>query len=135
MTRVCAIFLMFLAAAATSGCIVIKNPFQGPGADARAAARSAGESSEGRIARTRADRAQDERELLRRAVETLARTRRIGHAASLKRAPGERVIFDYAYFDHDLKEMIEAIREYLAARDTGVRAARTPVPLQLDYTR
>lgn len=135
MTRVCTIFLMFLAAAAVSGCIVIKNPFQESGADARVPSYVAGDLSAGRGARMRAGRAQDERELLRHAVDTLARTRRIGHAASLKRTPGERVTFDYTYFDHDLKEMIEAIREYLAAHGTGARAARAPTPLKLDYAR
>ena len=136
MTKSRAIFSTFIAALAVSGCIVIKNPFQNTDAVARAPTGAAGGWGEGRIARTRTGAAErDERELLGRAMETLAQTRRIGHAASLNRATHARVIFDYAYFDRDLAEMIDAIREYLKARDTGVRAARATRPLKLDYAR
>lgn len=136
MTRVCKIFLIFLAATAVSGCITVKNPFQSPGADARPPAGVTDGWGGGRRAHARAGGAgQDERELLTRALEALAQTRRIGRAASRNRTPGARVVFDYVYFDHDLQEMIKAVREYLTARDTGVRAARAAPPLKLDYAR
>lgn len=129
MSKVCKFFLIFLAATAASGCITVKNPFQSPGADAR-------DLDAGRVARARAAGAgRDERELLLRALETLAQTRRIGHAAALNRTPGAGVVFDYVYFDHDLQEMIKAVREYLSARDNGARAPRATPPLKLDYTR
>ena len=133
MTRVCRIFLIFLGAAAVSGCIVIKNPFQDAGATARAPAGAASESGEVRRAPARTGAAEkDERELLMHAVKTLAQTRRIGRAASRNRIPGAPVVFDYTYFDHDLQEMIKAVREYLAVRASDGRA--TP-PLKLDYAR
>lgn len=136
MTRFCKTFLIFLAAIAVSGCITIKNPFQSPGADARMAARDASGLDETRGAYARAgDAGQNERELLLRALETLTQTRRIGHAASLKRTPDARVVFDYTYFDQDLREMIKAVRAYLTAHGTDARATRAAAPLNLDYAR
>ena len=125
MPEVCKIFLIFLAATAVSGCITLKNPFQSPDTGARTAPRAASGAEEGRGARARTGTGQDERALLRRALQALAQTRHIGRAAALNRTPGTRVVFDYVYFDHDLQEMIKAVHEYLTARDSGARTART----------
>ena len=125
MPEICKIFLIFLAATAVSGCITLKNPFQSPDAGVRTAPRAASGAEEDRGARARTGVGQDERALLRRALKALAQTRRLGRAAALNRTPGTRVVFDYVYFDHDLQEMIKAVREYLTARDSGARTART----------